>query len=172
MERVASRTVYEGGLLSLRVDDYRYEDGGSAEREVVSHPGAVVVIAHDDEHVYLVRQPREPVGEERLLELPAGTRDVEGESALECARRELMEEVGCTATEWRELKRFYTTPGYSTEEVTLFLATGLERVEHQPDADERIEIVAWPLAELDRAISECTDGESIVGLLILRDLLR
>jgi ADP-ribose pyrophosphatase len=172
MERVASKTVYEGRIATVRLDEFRYADGSTAEREVVEHPGAVAVVAHDDEHVYLVRQPREAVGEERLLELPAGKLDVAGESPLECARRELAEEIGRSADDWRELKRFYTSPGFAAEEVTVFLATGLERVEHEPDPEERIEIIAWPLAELDRAIDECADSKSLIGLLMLRGLRR
>ena len=78
----------------MRIDSFRYADGEPAEREVVAHPGAVAIVAHDDEHVYLVRQPREAVGEPALLELPAGKLDVEGETPLECAQRELAEEIG------------------------------------------------------------------------------
>ena len=172
MERISSKTVYEGPIASVRIDGFRYGDGSTAERQVVSHPGAVAVAAHDGEHLYLVRQPREAVAEERLLELPAGKLDVEGESPLECARRELVEEIGRSASDWRELKRFYTSPGFAEEEVTVFLATGLQQVEHEPDPEERIEIVPWPLAELDAAIAECRDSKSLIGMLLLRDLLR
>src|SRR5918996_5943663 len=152
MERVGSQEVYDGKIVTVRTDSFRYPDGSVHEREIVSHPGAVAIVAHDDERLFLVRQPREPVGEDALLELPAGKLDVEGESPLECARRELIEEIGMGAREWRELKRFYTSPGFAEEEMTAFLATGLERVEHDPDPAERIEIVPWPLAELDAAI--------------------
>jgi 8-oxo-dGTP pyrophosphatase MutT (NUDIX family) len=131
----------------------------------------VAIAAHDSEHLWLVRQPREAVGEPRLLELPAGKLDVEGESRLECARRELIEEIGKSAGEWRELKRFYTTPGFAEEEVTVFEATDLADVEHEPDPAERIEIVPWPLVELDTAIAECADSKSLIGMLLLRDTL-
>jgi ADP-ribose pyrophosphatase len=171
MDRVGSRTVYEGRIASVRIDEFRYADGESAEREIVSHPGAVAVVAHDGERIYLVRQPREAVGEERLLELPAGKLDVEGESPLECARRELAEEVGVEAAEWRELKRIYTSPGFAEEVVHIFLATGLRDVGSSPDAEERLEVELLPLTELDRAIEECMDSKSLVGLLLLR-LLR
>jgi ADP-ribose pyrophosphatase len=166
MKRIASRTVYEGPIADVRVDEFRYADGETAERQVVAHPGAVAIVAHDDEHVYLVRQPREAVGEERLLELPAGKLDVEGETPLECAKRELVEEIGRSAASWSEIKRFYTSPGFAEEEVTIFLATGLEGVEHEPDPGERIEIVPWPLGELDRAIAECRDSKTLIGLLL------
>ncbi len=172
MERISSKTVYEGPIASVRMDEFRYADGSTAERQIVSHPGAVAIVAHDDLHIWLVRQPREAVGEERLLEVPAGKLDVEGESPLECARRELIEEIGKSASEWLELKRFYTTPGFAEEAVTIFLATGLADVGHDPDPEERIEIVAWPLADLDTAIEECSDSKSLIGMLLLRDLLR
>src|SRR4051794_13276896 len=126
MERIDSKTVYEGQIINVRIDRFRYEDGEEADREVAEHPGAVAIIPLDDEVVWLVRQPREAVDEESLLELPAGKLDVEGESRLECAQRELVEEIGRTATDWTELKRFYTSPGFAEEEVTVFLATGLE----------------------------------------------
>ena len=171
MERIGSRTVYEGAIARVRIDEFRYPDGSSATREVVSHPGAVAIIAWDRSHLYLVRQPREAVGEESLLELPAGKLDVEGESPLECARRELAEEVGKAAGSWEELKRFYTSPGFAEEEVVLFLASDLSEVDHAPDAEERIEIVPWPLAELDNAIAECRDGKSLIGLLLFRQRL-
>jgi ADP-ribose pyrophosphatase len=172
MDRVSSRVVYEGAIARVRVDEFRHADGSVAKREVVGHPGAVAVVAHDDASIYLVRQPREAVGEESLLELPAGKLDVEGEAPVDCARRELAEETGKAAAEWRELKRTYTSPGFAEEEVIVYLATGLSDVEHEPDAEERIEIVAWPLADLDAAIEECVDAKSLVGLLLFRDLRR
>ena len=172
MERIESKTVYEGPIAGVRIDTVRYDDGETAERQVVTHPGAVTVIAHDGERVWMVRQPREPVGEAALLELPAGKLDVEGESPLECARRELVEEIGKSAAQWRELKRFYVSPGLTEELMYLFLATELADADHEPDPEERIEIVPWPLADLDGAIDACEDSKSLVGLLVLRDLLR
>lgn len=169
MERIGSRTVYEGRIATVRVERFRYDDGSTAEREVVDHPGAVVIVAHDDQALWMVRQPREPVREPALLELPAGKLDVPGESPLDCAKRELSEEVGKAAREWREVKSFYTSPGLLAERMTAFLATGLSDVE--PRAGERIEVVRWPLAELDCAISECVDAKSLVALLLVRDAL-
>jgi 8-oxo-dGTP pyrophosphatase MutT (NUDIX family) len=172
LERLGSRIVYEGKIATVRVEEFRYADGGTAEREVVGHPGAVAIVAHDGEVVYLVRQPREPVGEPDLLELPAGKLDVEGETRLDCARRELAEEIGREASEWRELKRFYTSPGLLEEEVTVFAASGLSEVDRKASDEERLEIVAVPLGELDEAIADCRDAKSLVGLMILRDELR
>jgi len=172
VERIDSKTVYEGKIAAVRVDEFRHSDGSTATREVVGHPGAVAVIAHDDLHIYLVRQPREAVGEESLLELPAGKLDVPGESPLECAKRELAEEIGKGAAEWRELKRLYTSPGFTDEEVIVYLATDLDDASAEAEEEERLEIVAWPLAELDRAISECRDSKSLVGMLLFRKLRR
>ena len=169
MERIASKTVHVGPRVVVRHERWRHGDGGVAEREVAEVDDAVTIVPYDDDAVYLVRQPREPVGEERLLELPAGKLDVDGETPLECAQRELVEEIGRRANDWEELKRFYPAPGFATEAMTLFLATGLESVEgHQPDPEERIEIVAWPRDDLDGAIAECVDAKSLVGLYALR----
>jgi ADP-ribose pyrophosphatase len=169
MERISSKTVYEGRIIEVQAEEFRYDDGETAEREIVVHPGAVGIIAHDEESIYLVRQPREAVGEDALLELPAGKLDVEGEAALDCAKRELAEEIGMTARTWSELKRFYTSPGFAQEQVTLFVATGLEPIpDHEPDPQERIEVIAWPLDEIDRAIAECEDSKTLIGLLLFR----
>ncbi len=171
MERIGSRRVYEGRVIDVRVDEFRYDDGETAEREIAEHPGAVGIVAHDGERIYLVRQPREAVGEAALLEVPAGKLDVEGESPLECAQRELVEEIGMRASQWTEIKRFYTSPGFAEEEVTLFVATGLDEVaDHQPDPHERIEVVPWPLADLDGAIDACADAKSLIALLLFRRL--
>ena len=168
MERINSRTTHEGILSSVLVDEFRYDDGETAEREIVAHPGAVGIVARDHDLVYMVRQPREAVGETALLELPAGKLDVEGEAPLDCAKRELVEEVGLEAEGWEEMTRFYTSPGFTDERVYLFLATGLTEVEAQPTEGERIEIVKVPLSELDETVAGCEDAKSLVGLLMLR----
>ena len=130
------------------------------------------MVAHDERFLYLVRQPREAVGEDALLELPAGKLDMPGESPIECAKRELAEEVGKAASQWRELKRFYTSPGFAEEEVTVYLATELEDTDAESDEEERLEVVAWPLEDLDRAIEECRDAKSLIGLLLFKELRR
>jgi ADP-ribose pyrophosphatase len=168
MERIDSKTVFEGKLTNVRLDTFRYADG-ETEREVVDHPSAVGILAYDDDVVYLVRQPREAVSDPALLEIPAGKLDVEGESRLECAQRELEEEVGLRASDWGEIKRVWTSPGFSNEEFTLFRATGLEEIEdHEGIEGERIEIVKWPLSDLDGAIDASADATSVIGLLWLR----
>ena len=171
MKRVSSKTVYEGKIARVRVDKFIHPDGSTVTREVVGHPGAVAIVPYDEQHMFMVRQPREAVGEEALLELPAGKLDVPGESPLECAKRELGEEIGKAASEWRELKPFFTSPGFTDEEVIVYLATGLEDAGAEPaNEEERIEIVAWPLAKLDSAIEECRDSKSLIGMLLFREL--
>ena len=121
----------------------------------------------------MVRQPREPVNEPALLELPAGKLDVEGETRLECAQRELAEEIGRAAAEWRELKRFYPSPGILEEEVTLFVATGLSEASAEADDDERLEVVAYPA--LDGSTTRSTSAATRSrwsGLMLLREELR
>ena len=168
MQPIDSRTVYEGQIVTVRIETFRELDGEETEREIVEHPGAVAVVAHDDEHIFLVRQPREAVGEDRLLELPAGKLDVQGEEPIDCAKRELEEEAGLRAEIWREMKRLYTSPGFAREEVIVFEATGLERTESSPDEGERLELVEAGIEDLDDLIAECADAKSLVGLLLLR----
>jgi 8-oxo-dGTP pyrophosphatase MutT (NUDIX family) len=172
MERIGSKTVWQGKVASVRIDEFRHPDGSTSVREVIGHPGAVAMVAHDERFLYLVRQPREAVGEDALLELPAGKLDEPGESPIECAKRELAEEVGKAASQWRELKRFYTSPGFAEEEVTVYLATELEDTDAESDEEERLEVVAWPLEDLDRAIEECRDAKSLIGLLLFKELRR
>jgi ADP-ribose pyrophosphatase len=167
-ERIGSEEVWGGKIASVRVDRVRYGDGEEAEREVVSHPGAVAVVAHDGERVYLVEQPREPVDEQALLELPAGKLDEEGEDVLATAKRELAEEIGKGAREWKHLTTFYSSPGFSDEEIHVYLATGLYDEEAEAAENERIELRAVPLTQLDEVIAECRDGKSLVGLLWLK----
>jgi 8-oxo-dGTP pyrophosphatase MutT (NUDIX family) len=171
-ERIDSRTAWEGRIAKVRVDRFRYDDGGEAEREIIEHPGAVAIVAHDDERVFLVRQPREAVGEEALLELPAGKLDEEGEGPLETAKRELAEEIGKGARIWERLTSFYLSPGFADEECTLYRATDLYQERADARENERIEVIEAPLTELDDLIRECRDAKTVAGLLWLRAYLR
>jgi 8-oxo-dGTP pyrophosphatase MutT (NUDIX family) len=171
-QRVGGRVAWEGRIARVRVDTFRFEDGEEAEREIVEHPGSVGIVAHDDEYVYLVRQPREPVDEPALLELPAGKLDDESESPLATAKRELAEEIGKGARSWEPLTQVFLSPGFSNEECHLYLATDLHDESAEVEENERIEIVAAPLAGLDRLIEDCTDAKTVIGLLLLRDRLR
>ena len=171
LERIGGKLVHKGPIASVRMDRFRYPDGSTDVRQVVVHPGAVAVIAHDGRVLYMVRQPREPVEEPALLELPAGKLDKEGETPLQCAQRELSEEIGKAAGDWRELKSFYTSPGFATERVHLFMATELYEMPGEPEQNERIEVVEIPLEDLDGAVEGCADAKSLVGLLLLKELV-
>jgi len=171
LKRIGQRLVYKGPIASVREDTFQYGDGGRDTRQVVIHPGAVGIVAHDGKVVYMVRQPREAVEEEALLEIPAGKLDVEDETPLEAAQRELAEEIGKAAGDWRDLRSFYASPGFCTERIHLFLATELYDVDDERLEEERIEMVRVPLDELDRTIAECRDAKSLVGLLMLKDTL-
>ena len=171
MKRIGGEVVWEGRIGRVRVDRFAYGDGEEAEREIVEHPGAVGIVAHDGETLYLVRQPREAVDEPALLELPAGKLDEEGESPLDTAQRELAEEIGKGARSWQHLTSFYTSPGFADEECHLFMATSLYDREAEADENERIEVVEVPLTQLDSVIRDCRDSKTLVGLLWLRAFL-
>ena len=139
-------------------------------KEIVDHPGSVAVVAVDTERqVWLVKQRREPARAE-LLELPAGTRE-EGEDALTTAKRELEEECALVGGEWRELVSGWTTPGFVREHMTLYLAEGVEpRGEQDLDENEEVEIVRWPVDEIEARFGELDDLKTQLGLLLyLRD---
>jgi len=168
---LGGRTIYEGRIIDLEIKRFRYADGDEVEREVVHHKGAAAALAHDDDHVWLVRQPRETVGDPDFLEIPAGRLDKEGESPLDAARRELAEEVGLRAANWEPIASFASSVGVMDEMVHVFHATDLSEVDGgtpETDENERIEIIRWPLADLDGAIAATRDAKSLVGLLWLR----
>jgi 8-oxo-dGTP pyrophosphatase MutT (NUDIX family) len=162
--------VHQGGFIAVRRDTYRHEDGEEVEREIVGHPGAVGVVVLDGDRLWLVRQPREAVGSPDLLELPAGKLDEEGESPLETAKRELAEEIGKRAEHWEPLGSFFTSPGFTDEEVHLFLATGISDVDERPAAheDERIDVEVRPVSELDAILADTKDSKTLIGLHALR----
>lgn len=171
-EFLGGERKWKGRIASVHVERFRHADGEEVERERVEHPGAVAVVAIDATHVWMVRQPREPVREPGLLEIPAGKLDVHGEPPLETARRELAEEIGKAAATWRHLTSFYASPGFSDEEIHVYLASDLADVEAQAEEHERIAIVPWPLERLGELIAQCRDGKSLIGLLLLERLLR
>ena len=165
-ERIGGEEVWRGRMASVRVDRFRHDDGEEVTREIVGHPGAVAVVAHDGERLYLVSQPRESVGE-AVLELPAGKLDPD-ESPLATAKRELAEEIGKGARSWQHLTTFYSSPGFTDEVIHVYLATDLLDEPLQAEENERISIEPVPLARLDQAIAGCRDGKSLVGLLWFR----
>ena len=164
---IRSERVYEGKIIGVRVDTVELPSRREAKREIVEHGGAAAIVAVDrDGDVLLVRQYRKPV-EKPLLEIPAGGIEA-GEDPLECARRELAEETGFAADRWDKLGTFYTTPGFCTEEMHVFLATGLKPVEGTADYDETIELARRPLSATSELIAsgEICDAKSIAGLLL------
>ncbi|MEJ7750815.1 MAG: NUDIX hydrolase [Thermoleophilaceae bacterium] len=164
-ERIKSEQIWQGHIGGVRVDTFRYDDGEEATREIVSHPGAVTVVPFDGERVWLVRQPREPVGEQALLELPAGKLDVEGEGLEATARRELAEEIGMGARSWRHLVSFYNSPGLLAEENHLFLAEDLFEEKAEAEENERIEIVSIEVGDIAETIPRLRDAKTLIGLL-------
>jgi ADP-ribose pyrophosphatase len=167
-EPLGGRTIYEGKILTLRVERFRYPDGEEVEREIVRHGGAVGAVVHDDSDLFLVRQPREAVGDPDFLEIPAGRLDVEGESPVDAARRELAEEIGKAADTWEPITAFVSSVGISDETIHLFHATGLSDAQAEAEHNERIEVVRWPLADLDGAIAATRDAKTLIGLLWLK----
>src|SRR5829696_7126971 len=176
---LASETVYEGRVITLRRDTVAMPGGGDSVREVVDHPGAVAVVALDErDRVVLLRQYRHPVGR-HLWELPAGLRDEDGEPPLETAKRELAEEVQLSAARWSLLTTTYATPGFCDEQVLVYLAEDLAEaarpdgfvVEHE-EADMTVARV--PLAD---AVQRVFDGDirnasTAIGLLAAAQVRR
>jgi ADP-ribose pyrophosphatase len=178
---ISSDVVHQGHYLQFRVDTIERADGSTARRDIVGHPGAIAVLAVDDDRrVLLVRQWR-TAADEALLEIPAGTLDVHDgvtEDPFVAARRELEEETGHRARTWRKLAEFWTAPGFATELMHLYLATGIAGAAADdrlaPDEDERLELRAVPLDEaIGLALGgTIRDAKSILGLLWLDRLVR
>jgi len=169
---VESRRLFEGRVLKLRVDKVRLEGGVEATREVVEHPGAVAVVAVDEQgQVVLVRQYRHPVGRP-LDELPAGKLEP-GEDPLLAAQRELEEETGLLAGAWRQVGDFFTAPGFADERMRLYLAQDLRPGRLNPDEDEELQTFRLNLRDAARAAAEgrFQDAKTIAGLLLADRLL-
>jgi ADP-ribose pyrophosphatase len=159
---------YSGRLLKLRVAKVRLSDGFETTREIVEHPGAVAIIpVLDSGKIVMTRQYR-MAASRHLIEIPAGTLEP-GEKPLSCAERELMEETGYKAMRMRELFSCYLAPGYSTEKIHLYLATGLVRAKAMPAEDERISLRTISLAQGLRAIRQgrIQDAKTICALYYL-----
>ena len=167
---VSSAELLRSRLVTVRSDKVLTPDNDLAERDVVLHPGAVAVLALDDaDRILMIRQYRHPVG--RLLwEIPAGLRDVAGEETWVTAPRELMEETGYRAQDWRVLADYYSSPGYSTERLRIFLARGLEPIpaaelRFVPRDEEAHLLLGW--LPLDEAVRKVFAGELHNGPAVL-----
>ena len=169
-EKTGSETVYEGGFFTVAAERYRHEDGEEVTRDIVHHPGAVGIVVLDDDSLWFVRQPREAINAPDFLEIPAGKLDEEGESPLATAKRELAEEIGKQAAEWESLGAFRTSPGFTDEQVHLFLATGISDVDERPEVEEneRIDVEVRPLSDLDAILEETKDSKTLIALLKLK----
>lgn len=163
---IRSKYLYRGPILKLRLDQVRLASGQVVARQVIEHPGAVAIVALDEkERVLMVRQYR-PGAQSELLEIPAGTMEP-GENPALCAKRELKEETGYRARHWNPLGYFYSSPGFCTEKMYLFLARQLTPGLPAPEEDELIRFELVPLARAIRMIErgEIRDAKTIVGLL-------
>ena len=161
------REVYRGHTIRVEVGTWE-----AGQREIVRHPGAVAVVAIvGGDRVVLVRQMRESL-DQRILEVPAGKRDVPGEPPEETARRELKEETGYRLMSIRPLGRIHSSPGFSDEEVVLFIGDAEPDGPPEPDySEENIEVVEMPLDDAVAAVQDgrITDGKSAVALLLVAD---
>lgn len=157
---IASKRVYTGKIISVDVDTVRFPDGSVGELEMVRHSGASAIVpflsdpAGADPQIMLIHQYRY-AAEGFLYEIPAGRLE-QGEEPAACARRELMEETGCTAERVEYLFTMYTTPGFTDERIHVFMATGLTRGESRREADEFMEVETFPLS---RALEMIERGE-------------
>ncbi|PPK60909.1 NUDIX hydrolase [Actinokineospora auranticolor] len=168
-EVVSTRDIHVGRILALRLDEVSMPGGGTADREVVEHLGAVAVAAVDEDgSLVLIHQYRHPVGA-RLWELPAGLIDHADEDPLEAARRELVEEVGLAAEHWSVLVDLAVSPGFTDEAVRVYLATGLSTVERVEMGEEEADLTTSrvPLAEAVRMAlaGEIVNAAAVAGVL-------
>jgi ADP-ribose pyrophosphatase len=171
-KKITSRAVFRGRLLQVNEDEVTLPDGSKALREYVVHPGAAVILPlFDDGSVLLERQYRYPIGQ-HFYELPAGKLEPD-EPPLVTAKRELLEETGYVAAEWRELGRLHPCIGYSDEQIDFFLARRLEFRGAQLDAGEFLETLRLPLPESVDWIrrGQITDTKTILGLFWAEKLL-
>jgi ADP-ribose pyrophosphatase len=169
---VNSTLVYDGGLLKVRSDVVRLPDGKTSQREYVHHPGAVIIVALlDDQTVIMERQFRYPL-RRHFLELPAGKIEP-NEDALVTAQRELIEECGYEAGNWRHLATLHPCIGYSDERIELYLARDLKEVSRALDDGEFLDVVPMPIADVWRGINDgsITDIKVLAGLAWLKAFL-
>jgi len=169
---IRSEIAYRGAKLIVRSDQVRTPNG-EVKLDIIEHPGSVVLVPIGAKgEVYFVRQYRHPATEE-MLELPAGTLEP-GEAPEACAAREIREEIGMAAAHFEELGAFYLAPGYSTELMHVFLASGLSHAPLQPDADEFLSVETFSAAEAYKLAKSgrLTDAKSLAALLLAEEHLR
>lgn len=171
--KVDSKTIFQGRIVKVTVDQARLPDGNLATREVVCHPGGVAILPLDeDNNVTLVRQYRYPIGRE-LLELPAGKLDHGAEDHLPGAKRELSEETGLEGEDFTYLGYILASPGFCDEALHMYLARGLTRKERHPDEDEFLDVVTMPFHQLVEQVMDgtITDAKTVATTLKVKVLL-
>ena len=165
---LSSELIYPGKIIRVEKWQVELPNGDTAMREIVRHNGASAIVPVDDQGmVTLVRQHRAAIGQ-CTWEIPAGKLDSPSEDPFSAAKRELEEETGLRASQWRKLTTMYTTPGFCNEQISIYLATGLSQLNAHPDEDEFLGLTRMPLSE---AVSLCMagefrDGKTVVGLLL------
>ena len=165
-KRLSGEVKYSGVIVNVTLDQAQLCDGRIAKREVVHHPGGVSVLPVDGEgNCYMVRQFRYPVGE-TVLEIPAGKLEA-GEDHMTCAVRELSEETGFTADEFVDFGCFYTSPGFSTELLHVYLALGLHAGDCHPDDGEFLNVEKIPLETLTQMAMDgrIVDAKTVIAIL-------
>jgi ADP-ribose pyrophosphatase len=186
---ISSRVSYQGSVFNVTTDEVEEPGGVRARRDVIRHSGSIVVLAVDDrgsdkedkqnqrvkkrEPLILLERQYRHAAQSMMWELPAGRID-DGETALTAAKRELLEETGYSAREWKRILHFYVSPGFLDETMTIYLARGLSAGEAQPEADERIAVKFFPLSEATRMAvnGRIRDAKTISGILWLAQRAR
>ncbi len=172
-ETISKQTIFEGKIITVRLDTVMLPNGTEAKREIVEHPGGVAIVALDEnENVYMVRQYRRPF-DTILLELPAGKLNY-GENPLECGIRELKEETGLVAKTFENLGSFMVSPGFCGEKIHIYLARGLSSEDMNLDEDEFLEVEKYPLTKLMDMImqNQIEDGKTVIGIIKTCEFLR
>jgi ADP-ribose pyrophosphatase len=180
---ISSRVSYQGPVFSVTTDEVEEPGGVRARRDVIRHSGSIVILAVDasnegaakgkaEPQILLERQYRH-AAQSMMWELPAGRID-DGETALTAAKRELLEETGYSARQWKRILHFYVSPGFLSETMTIYLAKGLKAGEAQPEADERIAVRFFALSEAKRMAlnGRILDAKTIAGILWLAETAR
>lgn len=171
-EKLNSKTIYEGKVINLKVNEVRLENGMTAIREIVEHPGGVCIISiDDDKNVLMVKQYRAPF-ETVLLEAPAGKLNY-GEDPLSAGKREFLEETGYKADKLTFLGEFYPSVGFLTEKIHIYVAENLSKETQQLDEDEFLNVCKYPLSELIKMVekNEIKDAKTVIAILMLKNYI-
>lgn len=164
---VSSETVYEGAIFTVKKDSALLENGMTARRDLIIHSGGVCVIpVTENNEIFMVKQFRYPF-HEVTCEVPAGKLN-QGENHAECGRRELLEETGCTCSEYIYLGEMYPTPAYNSEITHMYLAKGLDFQKQNLDADEFLDVIKIPLKEAVEMVMNNTIKDGKTQLIILK----